>query len=65
MNFNTWQKQQGLSNIELAQKLDVDPSYISYLKRGKRKPSPGMAQKIEQLSKGQVTKEELIWPDAA
>jgi len=62
MNLQTWQKAQNISNIELAKMIGVHFSYITYLHNGKRRPSPGLAEKIEQATGKQVTRLELLYP---
>lgn len=46
---------------DLAEKLGVDPTYMSRLKHGKIGWSPDMALKVEQITKGHVKKESLVW----
>jgi len=46
---------------DLAEKLGVDPTYMSRLKHGKVGWSPEMALKVEQITGGHVTKDSLVW----
>ena len=63
MKLQAWQKEQNISNIELASMIGVHFSYITYLHNGKRRPSPELAAKIEQVTKSQVTRMELLYPE--
>ena len=63
MNLQTWQKAQKISNAELALMIGVHFSYITYLHNGKRRPSPELAEKIEQATGGQVSRLELLYPE--
>ena len=63
MNLKSWQTQSKLKNKDLAQLFEVDQSYITYLLSGRRKPSPILAEKIERLTEGAVTRLELLYPE--
>jgi DNA-binding transcriptional regulator YdaS (Cro superfamily) len=43
--------------------LDIDPSMVSRICSGKRKVSPALAERIEQITSGRYTKEAFIWPE--
>jgi len=62
MTLQDWQIQQGISNAQLAKLIGVHVSYLSHLRKGRRKVSPGLALKIEQISEGAVDKLELLYP---
>ena len=47
---------------EMAEKLGVSVNHFSLIVRGERKPSVTLAIKIEEVTEGEVTKEELIFP---
>lgn len=51
---------------EAAIALDVTPSYITMLKKGKRKCSPALAMLIEHKTNGEIRKQELrpdLWQE--
>ena len=55
---------------ELAEKLDVSPSFLSQMSTGRSPISPERANTIERLTDGAVTRQDLrpddywrIWPD--
>lgn len=55
---------------DLAQKLGTNPQYLWQIATGwrGRRASPAMAQRIEEATQGEVTKEQLrpdIWPPQA
>ena len=62
MRLKDWQKQENLTDAELAEKLSVDRSYIFRLNNGERRASPDLALRIEQISGGKVSRTEMIWP---
>lgn len=47
---------------DMAKQLGVDPTYLSHLKHGRLKWSPQMALKVEEITKGHVKKDSLVWP---
>lgn len=46
----------------MAKELGVSVNHFSLVVRGHRKPSVALAIKIEEVTRGEVTKEELIFP---
>jgi len=46
---------------KFAEDLGVSVSLVYHILKGKRVPSPQLAQKIEKLTKGAVSKEELLF----
>jgi transcriptional regulator with XRE-family HTH domain len=50
------------TQVEMAKQLGVSVNHFSQLVRHKRHPSIALAIKIEELTEGEVTKEELIFP---
>lgn len=63
MKLKHWQQSKQFKNKHLADLFGVDQSYITYLLQGKRKPSPSLAERIEQATGGEVTRFELLYPD--
>ncbi len=49
-----------LSRSELARKIGVTYQYISYITKGERVPSPGMAEQLEKATG--VRREAWVWP---
>jgi len=64
MKLIEWQKQNKISNTELAKQLDIHVSFITHLNKGRRKFSAELALKIEQATNGAVTRMELLYPDS-
>ena len=62
MKLSEWQKEENLTDAELADRLSVDRSYIFRLKNGERRASPDLALKIEQISGGKVSRTEVLYP---
>jgi len=53
------------SQRKAAELLDLSPGHISQVVHGSRGLSPEVALKAEKLSEGAVSKEKLIWGQAA
>jgi transcriptional regulator with XRE-family HTH domain len=58
-----WQKMSGLTDAQLSKLLDVDPSYISHIRAGRRNPSPKLSLRIEEISDGLVSIRESLFPN--
>ncbi len=63
MLFAKWLEIAGMTQAEVAQKLNVDESMVSHLKSGNRKPAAPLAQAIVNLSHGKVSLEEALFPE--
>ena len=65
MKLADWLEWRQEKKQDFAKKLGIHPSYISHIikKKGGRRCPVDMAEKIEQLTDGQVTRLELVWPD--
>lgn len=63
MNLFEWKKLNGFSAFDIAKLIDVDKSLLSHLKAGRRRPSPSLALRIEQVTKGAVTRDEMLYPE--
>ncbi len=50
------------TQTEMAKQLGVSLNHFSQIVRYQRHPSIGLAIKIEEITEGEVTKEELIFP---
>jgi transcriptional regulator with XRE-family HTH domain len=62
MDFRTWIKSSGISQKKLAQELAMSQSYLSEILSGKRKINTRLAQRIEDISGGEVNRMELLYP---
>jgi transcriptional regulator with XRE-family HTH domain len=59
MNLETWQKQNNISDKELAAKVGIHVSFLSHIRAGRKSPSLNTALKIESATGGNVTVREL------
>lgn len=62
MDFRAWIKSSGISQKKLAQDLAMSQSYLSEILSGKRKVNTKLAQRIEDISGGEVNRMELLYP---
>jgi DNA-binding transcriptional regulator YdaS (Cro superfamily) len=60
MNFKTWIGISGLQQKEVAKDLDLSPSYLSEIITGKKKATSEIAHSIEQYTKGEVRRNEIM-----
>ena len=72
MNLTTYISLERGNAAQLAKSLGVGASYISQLASGHRRASAGTSSKIEEITKNQVTRQDLrpddwqdIWPELA
>jgi len=63
MKINEYCKEKGLTQKTLAKELKITPAFLSQLINGHRNPSPAMALQIEQITKGAITRMELLYPE--
>lgn len=63
MDLKRYLFEQALPVKKFAEQLEVSVSLIYHILKGHRVPSPQLAKKIEELTKGAVSKEELLFPD--
>ena len=63
MKLKDWQKKENVSDVEVAERAGIHPSYICHINAGRKIPTPKIALMIELATGGAVKKEELIWPD--
>lgn len=59
MKLSEWQDLNKIKNKELADRLNVDPSYITLLRKQRRIPSLQIAIKIQEITGGSVTLQDL------
>jgi transcriptional regulator with XRE-family HTH domain len=64
MDLKTWIRTKKIQQRVLARTLGLSDSYLSELLSGKRNFNPKIAQKIEELTKGEVSRMELIFPES-
>ncbi len=62
MDFRAWIKSSGISQKKLAQDLAMSQSYLSEILSGKRRINTRLAQRIEDISGGEVNRMELLYP---
>ena len=63
MDLKTYCKVENIKFNELARKLGLSAPFITQIIKGDRRPSPEIAQKIEEKTGGQVTRMELLYPN--
>ena len=63
MKLIEWQKEKKVSNTALARQLGVHVSFITHINKGRRRVSPRLALKIEQVTENEVSRMELLYPD--
>ncbi|HEY9160635.1 MAG TPA: helix-turn-helix transcriptional regulator [Desulfomonilia bacterium] len=63
MDFRAWIKSSGITQKKLAQDLGMSQSYLSEILSGKRKINTRLAQRIEDISGGEVNRMELLYPE--
>jgi len=63
MKLLIWQKTNRVSNRQLARMVKVHESLLCHINAGRRKTTPHIALRIEQATGGQVTRDELLFPE--
>jgi transcriptional regulator with XRE-family HTH domain len=63
MDLKTWLNKKGFAQKKLADELNLSPSYFSELLSGKRRFNPKLAYKVEKLTKGEVSRMDLLYPE--
>ena len=53
-----------LSQVAFSKQVAVGHIYLNALAKGRRRPSPSLALRIEQATGGAVTRMELLYPEA-
>jgi DNA-binding transcriptional regulator YdaS (Cro superfamily) len=61
MNLKTWIGIAGLQQKRVAKDLKLSPSYLSEIITGKKKATPEIARSIEQYTKGEVKRHEMMF----
>lgn len=52
-----------ISRTDFAAKVEISRSHLQQILSRKRNPSINLAKKIEEITKGKVTKEESLFPE--
>jgi DNA-binding transcriptional regulator YdaS (Cro superfamily) len=63
MDLKTYLQKTKTTTVVLANKVGVAQAYISHLASRKRRPSPDLALRIQEATRGEVTILELLYPD--
>jgi transcriptional regulator with XRE-family HTH domain len=63
MDLKTWLNIEGITQKKLAEELGLSPSYFSELLSGKRKFNPKLAYRVEKLTRGEVSRMVLLYPE--
>jgi len=56
-------EENGIRHNWFAKKLGISPSYLSEIVNLKKVPNPKLAKKIEELTKGKVSRLEVLYPE--
>ncbi|KAA3633841.1 MAG: helix-turn-helix domain-containing protein [Proteobacteria bacterium] len=59
MNFKTRAKKSGLTFKDIAKGVGTSPVYLSQINTGVRRPSLELCERIEQFTKGKITRRHL------
>jgi len=63
MNIKQYCTENTLTFRGFAKRLDIAAPYVTQIVNGARRPSPGLALRIEQATRGAVTRDELLFPE--
>ncbi len=63
MKLKQFFEQSKMPRKEFIEKADISESMLSYLISGERHASPKVAERIEQITNGMVTRLEILYPD--
>jgi transcriptional regulator with XRE-family HTH domain len=63
MHFKTWLQLKGIHQKDMADTIGIKPSSLSMILSGKTKPSLEVASRIEQITNGEITRMDLLYPD--
>ena len=62
MKLKKYLKRYPFKQCYFAKDVGVSPAFITYIIQGKKRPSPEVAKKIEEVTHGMVTRMELLYP---
>jgi len=63
MNLKSWQRKNKITNTQLARLVGIDQSSICHYHAGRRRPSPEVALRIEEVTEGEVSLREILFPN--
>jgi DNA-binding transcriptional regulator YdaS (Cro superfamily) len=63
MTLQSWIRIMGIRQKEMAESLNLSPSYLSEIITGKKKVTPDIARRIEEYSHGEVSRLEVLYPN--
>jgi transcriptional regulator with XRE-family HTH domain len=63
MHFKTWLQLKGIHQKDMAETIGIKPSSLSMILSGKTKPSLEVASRIEQITNGEITRMDLLYPE--
>lgn len=63
MKLDLWLFMNKITKKDFAARLQVSRGHLQEIVSGKRKPSVKLAKKIEELTEGKVSKEEVLFPE--
>ena len=62
MKLGKYLKKCSILKSHFALDVGISPAFVTYIIQGKRRPSPEVAQKIENVTHGMVTRMEVLYP---
>ena len=62
MKLKKYLSQCSIKKSHFADLIGVSPAFITYILQGKKRPSPEVAKKIEEVTHGTVSRIELLYP---
>ena len=63
MKLSTYLSDNSITLLDFSVLVDCSVSMLYHINSGARRPSPDLAFKIEQATGGQVTRDELLFPE--
>lgn len=63
MRLSDWMRLQGLSDDQVAEKVEVDRATISRIRRGKHKPSWRVIERLHEITGGDVGADDFLKPE--
>lgn len=62
MKIKDYIKKHSIPQNAFAKSVGCSPAHISFILQGRRRPSPGLALRIERATKKAVTRMEMLYP---
>jgi transcriptional regulator with XRE-family HTH domain len=63
MKLKSYIEWQGITQGEFAERARISEGHLSLIIHNKRRPRPGIAERISKATDGHVTELELLYPD--